>query len=302
MGGMILIVWQLAFGMGQNDFEIALRNPTPNPHAIQELQKYNYFFVAGFLNEFVTDYFGDNRDYLQSHGVNNESIHIFYPSSNGSLYQNADGIYIQLKRLSQTSSKKWVVIAHSKGGFESLLFATKYKDFFLENVEKLHLVQAAFGSPLADFASGGGHEINGEMPFLPAWNCRVSMGLRYLLDHQINRGIYALTSTQVESTLEHLYTYYSANITAVENKIFYTVSESTANEASYLLYCPSYYLETYYSESDGMILKENQSIERIGRIWAELKLDHTDLTLPFPYSNTRAKYRYAFMKLIAEDL
>ncbi len=288
--------------LGQKDFLHALTNTQASKHASVEIKKYNYLFIAGFLNEFLPAYFYENAAYLQNAGLPTEQIHIYYPPSNGSLYQNADAIAAELKRLSKNSQKPWIIIAHSKGGFEALLFASKHTSLFLESVKRLYIVQAAFGSPVSDYANGEGQAIDSNLGLIATWNCNFALGVRHLLDSKINRGIYALTTNQAQKTLRHMWQYYSGNIKKVKSKIFYTVSKSEAYKTSYLLYCPSHYLETYYSENDGLILHDEQWVPDTGTLWADLEIDHTDTFLSFPISNTFSNYRNAFMKLLIEDL
>jgi hypothetical protein len=286
----------------QKDFLHALKNLEASPRAIENAKDYNFLFISGFLNEFLPAYFYENVSYLLSLGVSIDNIHIYYPPSNGSLFANADLLASHLKQLKKYNSKKWILISHSKGGFESLLFATKYKELFLDSVHKLHIVQAAFGTPISDYASGEGRAIDGDLGLLASWNCQLGLGLRYLLDSKINKGIYALTESQTTRTLNHMFVTYGENIEKVKSKIFYTISRSKAKDSSYTLFCPSRYLETYYGDSDGLIPVENQYVPGTGKIWADLKVDHTDTMLSFPISNTFSEYRFALMKLIVEDL
>lgn len=300
---MILLGCSLAQAqLQQRDFLQALKNPTASDRAAKETKKYNYLFISGFLNEFLPAYFYENASYLKNVGVSPSDIHIYYPPSNGSLYANADLIAQHLRSVSRQNDKKWVLISHSKGGFESLLFAAKYKDLFLKTVHKLHIVQAAFSTPVADYANGEGHSIDAELNVLARWNCHFSMGLRYLLDSKINRGIYALTDSQAQKTLNHLFKFYGENLHEIKSRILYTISRSKASDTTYTLFCPSHYLETYYGDSDGLVPTNNQYVKGTGNIWADLNIDHTDTMLSYPVSNTFSGYRYALMKLIVEDL
>lgn len=286
----------------QQDFLQALKNTKASVQAKEKAQKYNYLFISGFLNEFLPAYFYENQYYLKQIGVDESQIHVFYPPSNSTLFASADLIASQLKTLKRQNNKPWILIAHSKGGFEALLFAAKYKDLFLENVKRLHIVQGAFGTPISDYANGGGHAIDNQLDFSVSWTCKLNLGLRFLLDSKINKGLYALTTEKTEETLRHLFKNYGNNIKSVKSRIHYTITTTTSEQATLTLYCPSNYLETYYGESDGLIPKEQQWVEGTGTIWADLQLDHTDTMLSFPISNTLYTYRYAFTKLIIEDL
>ncbi len=310
MATITIILWHLLIStsmadsatLNQKDFLQALTNSQPSKHASVEIKKYNYLFIAGFLNEFLPAYFSENIEYLHQAGTDKEQIHIYYPPSNGSLYQNSDAIAAELKRLNKNSQKPWIIIAHSKGGFEALLFASKHTSLFLESVKRLYIVQAAFGSPVSDYANGEGQAIDSNLGLIATWNCNFALGVRYLLDSKINRGIYALTTNQAQRTLRHMWQYYDGNIKKIRSKISYVISKSPAYKTSYLLYCPSHYLETYYSENDGLILHDEQWVPDTGTLWADLEIDHTDTFLSFPISNTFSNYRNAFMKLLIEDL
>ncbi|MCB0347356.1 MAG: hypothetical protein KDD37_00900, partial [Bdellovibrionales bacterium] len=155
---------------------------------------------------------------------------------------------------------------------------------------------------VSDLAQDEGVPIDQDLGIVASWNCKINLGLRYLLDSQINRGIYALTTKQAMRTIQHMWDMYGENVKKVRSKVFYTISKSSADTTSYLLYCPSHYLETYYSESDGLILRDSQWVPNTGKIWADFDLDHTDLFLTYPLSNTFSDHRNAFMKLLVEDL
>ncbi len=257
--------------------------------------QYHYVFIPGFLNEGMPSYFGDNITALQSVGIKNDSITVLSSSSLTAPLENVHSLQQQIKQL--PDSKKLVMIGHSKGAVEALLFAMDNPSFVQKRVQAFFLVQGAFlGSPIADYLAGKGRAVDGRIPFLS----RVFFyGANFFLSRLIvTNGLLALTSHNISEF------WYSKNldlnhINTLDKKVFYIKSRQNYRYMSTFIDSAGRYLETYYGDSDGLVVLEGQSLSLVGRTIATIDgADHTDLMLSYPISNREKKYRFAFMNTL----
>ncbi len=261
------------------------------------VKKFQYVFITGFMNESAAEYFNNNIETLIKAGVPTKAISILRPSSQQSAVENLT--YLQ-RNLMKPSSKKLVLIGHSKGATELLLFAMKNLAFIQENVQAIFLIQGAFlGSPVADFVLGGGHEIDEQLPV----ECQISMReiavIGEDLAHVAYNGLKSLTTEEAEAVWPNDPNELSEIKSILDKKVFYIRSLSEYPTTSEIAKGTECYLQTYYGENDGAVLLNQQYLQVtgsvIGTIWGA---DHFDFTVPSPISNKDSSYRHAFTKAL----
>ena len=122
---------------------------------VQRLRGYTILFIPGFLSNAVIDmgekirlgeYFDEQMTWLASLGIETERVDI---ESEGSPQENA----IRIVRSIHASQKPVLILAHSKGGLDTLEALLTHKEI-LEKVRGFLPIQSPFfGSPLADWVS-----------------------------------------------------------------------------------------------------------------------------------------------------
>lgn len=253
--------------------------------------QYHYVFIPGFLNEGLPTYFEDNITALEAAGIKNDSISVFNSSS---FTAPSDNVHLLQKQMEKIpTNKKIVMIGHSKGAVEGLLFAIENKEFVQKRVQAVFLVQGAFlGSPIADYIAGKGHAVDSKIPFFGRMFLESA---HYVLSRLIvTNGLLALTSSNINEfwgskSIE------PQHVDTLDNKVFYIKSRQNYRYMSLFIDNAGRYLETYYGDSDGIVILDGQSLSHVGRTIATIEgADHTDLMLSAPLSNREKKYRFAF--------
>ncbi|MBX9765808.1 MAG: hypothetical protein K2X47_00935 [Bdellovibrionales bacterium] len=276
-----------------------------NPATAARIQQYEYVFVAGFLNEGIALYFEDNIQTLRRSGIPAENIHVLRSSSRISVGDSLGPIARQFFRLHRKSKRKLIVIAHSRGGAETLGAVFKYPKLLEEVVEKVILIQSALGgSPLADYVSGKEKkELSAQIPAVHQARFRATAAAGKISNLYISKGTQSLTRQKMAAFWARIFS--NADPTTIQladKKINYIVSFKDPSKMASLVDATGWYLQTSYGPNDGMILLRHQYLDGFGTLLATLNADHTDLTTSWPYSSAPSKIREAMTKAILQVL
>jgi pimeloyl-ACP methyl ester carboxylesterase len=268
--------------------------------AIEEARSYRYVFVGGFHNERLPGYFTQNAKELRAIGVPKQAIHYIYPSSHRTVAENAKTVRRQFEDIADLGPEKLVVIAHSRGSCDTLLFALENPDFVQENVHSMFLIQGPFGgSGLADYVLGEGPPIDRKMPLgnrVIAHTLAKAEG--FLLDHGKHGGLPALAHRASDEFWKDLLEESSAAIPIVGPKTYYITSQIPASGHRLLQRAIASYLETNFGENDGIVALCDQSLPELGTVLAVLDAGHTDLTNRFPSGKAAQRMRKAVVDAI----
>ena len=136
--------------------ELRAPSPFPCPSAQcpteQQILSYQYIFVGGFLvDHFRLSFKPMIKVLSQDFGV--KDLELVTPSSSISIQKNVEYLSQQILALRKSNpKKKALIVAHSKGGVESLLMALRYPQFIESGMitDVVLLDGALQGSPLAD--------------------------------------------------------------------------------------------------------------------------------------------------------
>ena len=265
-------------------------------HEIGDTLNLRYVFVAGFLNESIPFYFTDNQKSLQANGIAEDRIHRIYPPSNQRIIAGSDFVKDRMDVLLAKDERELVLIGHSKGAVEALLYAIRNSEVIKERVRAVILIQGAFrGSAVADYLANQSTVIpDNRMP----WHARLSFlaykYMSYIIHPFVIRGLSSLLTSRTEKILRLHYTFKPDAATNLRDKVFYVTSARRPHKIADLIRTTAYYLHTYFGPSDGLVLKRDQSLPWVGRVIADLNADHAGLTTSFPVSNAHWSQRHSF--------
>lgn len=292
-------------------FRMQVEHSTTLPAVVlRTARRYQYVFVAGFLNEgFRREYFDDNRRALIDAGVAAESIHVVFPKSSNGVEENASLLRQTMSMLSAPGSQRFVVIGHSKGAVEVLAFALLSPAFVRDRVRALFLVQGAFGgSGIADYISGKGHKLDGGMPAAQRAEFAIAAGAGKLLDVGIDRGFQSLTHDGAAQIWPRLIPRRGGpesppNLPdGLADRIAYIRASRAPEKVSPLFRVAAAYLGAYYGENDGLVEVKDQALAGVGTIITTLDADHASLMLSRPVSDQSDRVRRAFTQALLMQL
>jgi hypothetical protein len=233
---------------------VELNNP-----AVHDLQ---FVFFAGLGGEkFIplgwigAGYFDSFRDEAKKHGINQESLSTtHYPPSWCSVESNCDRYFKdKLTKISQSSPKKLVLIAHSKAAPELLGFALKNPDWIERHVHKLVFVSGAFqGSPLANLVTGNETRPVPLHLHLPA--SLVGAVAYFYMNTIYHSGTNSLRPEKIEALFERLLKEHGNAIQTVVSRSFFIQTSMEESDPSILLWFPHRYLREEAKEpTDGIV-------------------------------------------------
>jgi pimeloyl-ACP methyl ester carboxylesterase len=261
-------------------------------------RSYQYVFVGGFSSERMSDYFLQNATDLMARGIPQKSIHFIFPSSDGTIDENADHVRDSFRKITREATGKLVVIAHSRGACDALAFALRDPEFVAERVEALFLIQGPFGgTPLADGVVGDG----------PAPDRRLALRHRAVvsllarrehrdLDQGKDGGLLDLTRDASHAFWANQLREHASAVPVVGPRTYYLTAATPAANHRLFLRAVARYLETYSDgESDGVVRLEDQSLRGIGTVLAVLPVGHTDLTHRLPSGRPQRRLRRALV-------
>jgi pimeloyl-ACP methyl ester carboxylesterase len=265
---------------------------------------YRYVFVGGFMNEGMTEYFKQNARELRAFGVARQAIHFIYPSSGKTIEDNAAAVRKQFLNFAAMGDEKLVVIGHSRGACDTLLFALRNPRFISKHVQALFLIQGPFGGTgLADFLTGEGPPLDKSMPLKQRL---VAQGLARLEERAISKGKHgglpSLTTQASQDFWDEALEEYEEAIAVVSPKTFYVTTKAAPKHLQLFMQATAWYLGAHFGPNDGMVAIEDQSIEGIGTILAELDAGHTDLTHRFPSALPKPRLRRAVIDAIVASV
>lgn len=278
-----------------NAFNEYYAGQRPLPRAGNE----HYVFVAGFLNEGIPGYFGENIRELKKLGVPAARISVVKPKSGKTFEENSTILKRGLIEILKEKTDRAVIFAHSRGAIDALAFALQNPDYIRDQVTAIFLVQGAFGgSGIADYIRGTGHALDDSMPQPYRTFFYLTGRTEKLLDPCIERGLTALTREKAREFWKALLRDHADAIPVVSEKAYYIVGKEKPSDVAPVIRANAYYLHTYYGENDGMVTAADQTLSGIGTTLAVVKADHSDLTNGSGLSNSPRKLREALMRAI----
>ncbi len=297
------VVFLICFGISESvfasdfedDFRNFLRGKDSSYDIKSEASRYNYVFVAGFLNEKIPFYFKDSVTVLEELDVRKDSVLIIKPPSKHTPHENLSFIKKSLARLDQ--SKPLVIIAHSKGAVEMLLYALHNPAFVKERVQAIFLVQGAYrGSPIVDYFTGKGYVCDQR---ISKTNCVFLASVRRLGQFIVNDGFRSMSPVSSKLVWSRLYPNFAEIKDQIDNKIFYIRSYQDYKRQTGLLRIFGAYLSAYFGENDGLVALNEQSLAWIGKTIAVIPdAGHGDFVTDAPISAKSVSYRVAFTKAL----
>ena len=282
-------------------FERQSQHPTALPVAtVQAARAYRYVFIAGFLNEgFQSGYFSQNRQALLDAGVKAGAIEVLFPKSGNTVAQNVEVLSRSLPALAAKGPQKLVLIGHSKGAVEALAFAVGAPDFLRDHVQRIFLVQGAFGgSGIADYITGTGHPLDDRMAPVPRVLFALAAGWGELLDSRIDGGFQSLSRVRAAELWKRL----PRLPDELTERVFFIRSQRDPDKVCPLLWLTAKYLATYYGPNDGLLVISDQWVPGAGQLLGDLDADHSGLTVAGPVSDWPARVRRAFMHALLMQL
>ena len=243
---------------------------TPPPAETHRQQKLQYVFVTGFGGEFFPWYFTSQIRELERLGVEKSQIHVLRPDSNGKPLENAAWLEKELAQIDGSL----VLVAHSKGAFESLVFAVQHPEFIEQRVRGLYLIQGAFrGSAIADILE--------RRRRISAWSRhtwweRINLLLQILRGRTtygiaFPNGLKSLTTESADRVWQDLANQARAAAPRIRDKVYFVTAVSSATSPT------KREIEHQVGETDDVLHLNSQSIPELGKTIALLKTGHVGL-------------------------
>ena len=126
---------------------------------------YRYVFICGLFHEHMPGYFLQNVKELRARGVPRTSIHLVKPDSQQTVDENCKSVRAELQAIVKQGPERLVLIGHSRGACDALVFALQNPTFVKEHIHPLFLIQGPFGgTAVADYVAGDGTPMDRRMP------------------------------------------------------------------------------------------------------------------------------------------
>lgn len=245
----------------------------------REARGFRFVFVGGFASERLPGYFRRNMKALRACGVPRGAIHAVFPPSRGTLEENADAFGRRIREIADEGPQRLVIVAHSRGACDALLFALRNPDFVRDRVEALFLVQGTFGgSALADYVLGDGPALDRALPT----RFRVVAFLlgrleRVLVHRGKHAGLSGLSRAGSRQFWEQSLAEHAAAIPVVGPRTFYLRSESSPRHLGLFRRAAGWYLTTYVGPNDGVVAVEDQRLPGLGTCLGVIDCGHDEL-------------------------
>lgn len=282
-------------------FRVAAEGKLRVPAAVERRARdFRYVFVGGFTNERMPGYFSQCEKELREHGVAPGSIHFIFPSSHNTIDENSDEVQSRFLEIGAQGPERLVVIAHSRGACDTLVFALRNESFVRDRIQSLFLVQGAFGGTgVADFLMGEGLLMDHQMPArLRVLAYALGKFESFLLHRGKHGGLSELTRTESERFWERMREEHASAIPVVAPKTFYITSQVRPSRLRLFRRAIASYLHTYYGPNDGMVLLSDQSLPGLGTDLGVLEVSHSDVTHRFPSTRAPRRLRKALVQCI----
>ncbi|NBU20378.1 hypothetical protein EBS43_03020 [bacterium] len=284
-----------------------------NAETLATLKNRHVLFVSGIMNEladpqvlgfkFIKSYYRSNIDAIQNElGM---SYDYYGPDSGEAVDVNSDQVYAQMMRAYSRTGKPLIVIAHSKGGAETLHAILKHPEVILNGyVDRVILVQAAIGgSPIATTT-----ENRGVLYQIVSWF--------------VHRGVKSLETAQSQTNFDSAFSVYQDLLNQywikkyggsgamrplhdeVSQKIFYVRAHESREKLSWGIrtvndVCGMRLYDD--GRNDGLLMLKDQKHPRIGIDLGVLSSDHIGLTVDY-YSNFSSSVKKAFTRAVVSQV
>jgi pimeloyl-ACP methyl ester carboxylesterase len=245
-------------------------------------------------------YFSQNIKELRAHGVSRRAIHEIYPSSRKTVEEYRDTFRDEFLKVADTGDEKLVVIAHSRGACDALVFALENPEFVRDHVAFLFLVQGPFGgTPLVDYVLGEGRPIDHQMPMrhriLGTLTAKME---KSLLKRGIHGALPALSPSASLLFWDQLLKKQAYAVPLVGPKTFYITSQIDPAELGFIQGATGRYLDEYHGPNDGMVKLSDQVLPGLGTDLGPLAVGHSDLTQRYPNTHAPRRFRQALIESI----
>jgi pimeloyl-ACP methyl ester carboxylesterase len=285
----------------QEWFDRAARRKLSIPDDVRRnAGRYQYVFINGLDIGFTQGCFVQNAKELRVQGVPSEAIHFIEPSSRETVADNAESVRTKIKAIAAMGPEKLVLIGHSRGACDALVFALESPEFVTKRVEAMFLVQGPFGgTALADYAVGEGSVMDRRMPPVARIAGQTIGRIESRTLKQDKHAVVASMTRRASSDFwDDLLETNAEAIPVVAPRTFYVTSRTRPARHPLFQRVTASYLGTYYGPNDGVIALEDQSLSGLGTVLAVLDVGHTDLTHRFPSARPNQRLRRALIDAI----
>lgn len=259
-----------------------------------------FIFVDGIFGDYLKQNFGPAFHHLDSEHPAAEKI-VIRPKTDNAIEVNAELTFQKINEFRFTSAKKkTVIVAHSKGGAETLVMLLRHPEAIrLWGLEKVVLVSAPLAGTdvidvvqhfCADVPKSTCDELYQRLPVLDAFT---PVKMKALVTESMNRPS-------------------SADRALLESKIYYVRTQMKETDFYSPLYFPHTYLSLIHPEekqNDGIIATRNELIYEHGFdgtdgdhvFGTDLGIfmgDHNSLLNSTSFQNTEAKRQLFFKNLL----
>ncbi len=271
----------------------------PEP-VLHSARGFRYVFICGLFNEKIPGYFAQNVKELRSRGIPRSSIHLIKPDSQQTIDENARAVRTELQSIAEQGPERLVLIGHSRGACDALVFAMQNPKFFEQHVHAMFLIQGPFGgTPVADYVAGEGAAMDRRMPTgYRLMGQAIGRAEPYLFKQDTHVAIASLNRKDSESFWKEILKSQSEAVPIVAPRTFYVTSQTSPSHHPLFQRVTGWYLGTYYGLNDGMVALEDQSLPGLGTVLAVLDAGHTDFTRRFPAARPKRRLRDALVDSI----
>ena len=285
----------------QRWFDMAVNGQVElSPTSRQRVVAFRYVFIGGYQGEMMKGYFNQNTRELRANGISNKAIHQIQPSSKRTVEENRTDVAEILQELASRGPQRLVIIAHSRGACDAMAFALHEPEFVQERVEAIFMIQGAFGGTgLADFVLDQGEPIDGRMGPGHRFMSNTIYKLERTFGHA-NRvhGLSDMTCQAAQTYWRSSMTLCASAIPMVSPRIYYVEASAANSRLPMVQRTLRKYLSIHYGPNDGIVAREDQSIEGIGQIVASVEAGHADLTRQGFASHAGRRSRQALVQSI----
>ena len=282
-------------------FEAAERDKMEIPEKIvRKARGYHYVFICGLFNETMPGYFTQNVKELRAKGVPRSSIHLIKPDTQQTIEENARSVRSELQAIAEQGPERLVLIGHSRGACDALVFALENPKFVEGHIHAIFLIQGPFGgTPVADYVAGEGTPMDRRMPTgYRLMGQALGRAEPHIVKQDTHVAITSLNRKDSVSFWKEMLKAHSEAVPIVAPRTFYVTSRTSPSRHPLFQRVTGWYLGTYYGPNDGLVALEDQSLSGLGTVLAVLNAGHTDLTRRFPAARPKQRLRNALVDAI----
>ncbi len=228
------------------------------------------------------------------------SIHLVKPDTQQTIDENARSVRAELQAIAKLGPERLILIAHSRGACETLVFALQNPEFVKVRIYAMFLLQGPFGgTPVADYVVGEGTPMDGRMPTgYRLMGKAIGRLESRLVEDDTHEAIASLNRQDSDNYWKATLKTYRAAVPVVAPRTFYVTSRTGPSHHPLFQRVTGWYLGTYYGPNDGLVALEDQSLPGLGTVLAVLDVGHTDLTRRFPAARPNHRLRNALVDAI----